>query len=156
LLPLWLTAFCAARGASWASQAATSLSSQLAKEASKLIAEGFERLAQHDAVGAEAAFRAAIDAQPEAQPAHRGLGLVLRAMGQWDAALRELQTATRLDPSDADAHAALGMVAWILSAQPAAQGSTAAKFSPADFRAWRSYTLMLAALRTGWPRPRKR
>jgi len=92
-------------------------SSQTSKDAGELIANGFELLARHDAARAEAAFRDAIEAQPESEPAHRGLGLALREEGKLGDALREFQVATRLDPNDADAHAALGMVAWTLSTQ---------------------------------------
>jgi tetratricopeptide (TPR) repeat protein len=84
------------------------------------VNKGFDLLASHDAAGAETAFRKAIDLQPELELAHRGLGLALRARGQDEAALRELQVATRLDPSDADAHYALGMTAWDLSNQSSA------------------------------------
>ena len=84
---------------------------QASKEAEQLIARGFGLLSQNDPAGAEAVFRRAIDAQPEVEAAHRGLGLALQAQEKWDAALRELQVATRLDPTDADAHYALGLVA---------------------------------------------
>ena len=85
-----------------------------------LVNRGFDLLARHDAAGAEAAFRQAIDLQPELEMAHRGLGLALRARNQDEAALRELQVATRLDPSDADAHYALAATAWALSQQSSA------------------------------------
>ena len=39
----------------------------------------------------------------------------LRARGQDEAAVRELEVATRLDPSDADAHYELADTAWALS-----------------------------------------
>jgi len=76
------------------------------------VNKGFDLLSHNDAAGAEAAFRKAIDLQPEFAVAHRGLGMALRARGQEEAALRELEVATRLDPSDADAHYALAMTAW--------------------------------------------
>jgi len=92
--------------------------------AGEAVATGYNLLARHDAAGAEAAFRQAIEALPESQPAHRGLGLALREEGKWVDALRELQVATRLDPGDADSHYALGMVAWSLSEQSStAQGA---------------------------------
>ena len=72
-------------------------------------------MGQHDAAGAEKAFRQAIEVQPEVEPAHRGLGLALREEGRLADAFRELQTATQLDPSDSDAHYTLGSVAWALS-----------------------------------------
>ena len=88
---------------------------QVSKQASDLILQGFELLGQHDAVGAEKAFRQAIEVQPEVEPAHRGLGLALREEGRLAEAFRELQTATQLNPSDSDAHYTLGSVAWALS-----------------------------------------
>jgi len=38
------------------------------------VNKGFDLLASHDAAGAEAAFRKAIDLQPELEMAHRGWG----------------------------------------------------------------------------------
>jgi len=107
----------------WAQQAASPASTQLLPGVAEAVNKGFDLLAGHDAAGAEAAFRQAIDLQPELEMAHRGLGLALRARGQDEAALRELQAATRLDPSDADAHYALAMTAWALShSSSASQG----------------------------------
>ena len=88
---------------------------EVSKQAGDLILQGFDRLDQHDAAGAEKAFRQAIDVQPEVEAAHRGLGLALREEGQLAEAFRELQTATQLNPSDSDAHCTLGSVAWALS-----------------------------------------
>ena len=103
----------------WASsmpqQTALPAATQPLPGVAEAVNKGFDLLASHDAAGAEAAFRKAIDLQPELEMAHRGLGFALRARGQDEAALRELQVATRLDPSDADAHYALGMTAWALS-----------------------------------------
>jgi len=95
-------------------------SPQLLPGVAEAVNKGFDLLARHDAAGAEAAFRQAIDLQPELEMAHRGLGMALRARGQEEAALRELQTATRLDPSDADAHYELARTALSLSRQSAA------------------------------------
>ncbi len=98
------------------------------------VNKGFDLLARNDAAGAEAAFRQAIELQPELELAHRGLGLALRARGQGEAALRELEVATRLDPSDADAHYALAETAWGLSRQSSASASAQGKPSQ-DYRA---------------------
>jgi len=98
----------------------TMATGQVSKEAADLILQGFDRLGQQDATGAEMAFRQAIAIQPEVEPAHRGLGLALREQGRLPEAFRELQTATQLNPSDADAHFALGSVAWTLSNPSAA------------------------------------
>ena len=106
---------------------------QASREAAEAIARGFDLLERNDAAGAEAAFRKAVEAQPEAELAHRGLGLALRDEGRWDEALRELQVAARLDPEDADAHYALGMVAWTLSAQATSHANTP-RHSAADSR----------------------
>jgi tetratricopeptide (TPR) repeat protein len=88
---------------------------QPSPEAAALVNKGFDLLSGKDAAGAEEAFRKAIDLQPELEMAHRGLGMALRARGQDEAALRELETATRLDPTNADTHYELGMTAWGLS-----------------------------------------
>ena len=88
---------------------------QISKQAADLIQQGYEVLSEHDAVGAEHMFRQAIEVQPEVEAAHRGLGLALREEGRLSDAFRELQTATRLDPSDSDAHYTLGSVEWALS-----------------------------------------
>ncbi len=106
--------------------AVTPPAGQVSKQASDLILQAFELLGQHDAAGAEKAFRQAIEVQPEVEPAHRGLGLALREEGRLPEAFRELQTATQLDPTDSDAHYTLGSVAWALSmpanAPPGKQG----------------------------------
>jgi tetratricopeptide (TPR) repeat protein len=108
---------------------------QSSKEAvADAVARGFDLLARHNAAGAEAAFREAIARQPESQPAHRGLGLALRDEGKWADALRELQVATRLDPEDADAHYALGMVAWSLGAQATPPPGAGEKLPTAEYR----------------------
>src|SRR5580698_4716897 len=60
----------------------------------ELILQGFDLISQHEAANAEAAFRQAIDIQPEAEAAHRGLGIALRDQGRFDEAFRELKTAT--------------------------------------------------------------
>jgi tetratricopeptide (TPR) repeat protein len=111
----------------FSTQAALPGSAQPLPGVAEAVNKGFDLLARHDAAGAEAAFRQAIDLQPEFEMAHRGLGLALRARGQDEAALRELETATRLDPSDADAHYALALTAWALSRSPSAsQGARGA------------------------------
>jgi tetratricopeptide (TPR) repeat protein len=107
---------------------------QISKEATEFILQGFDLLGQHNARGAEAAFRQAIEVQPEAQPAHRGLGLALREEGRLTDAFRELQTATRLDPSDADAHYALGSVAWALSTPASSAPGKTGGLTPADYQ----------------------
>ena len=104
-----------ARPSAMSPQAAVPATTQPLPGVAEAVNKGFDLLAGHDAAGAEAAFRKAIELQPELEMAHRGLGLALRARGQDEAALRELQVATRLDPSDADAHYALAMTAWALS-----------------------------------------
>ncbi len=112
----------------WASakvqQSALPASTQLLPGVAEAVNKGFDLLARQDAAGAEAAFRQAIELQPELEMAHRGLGLALRARGQDEAALRELEVATRLDPADVDAHYALAATAWSLSRQSSASPRT--------------------------------
>jgi len=100
-----------------AQQIALPASTQPLPGVAEVLNKGFDLLARRDAAGAEAAFRQAIDLQPELEMAHRGLGMALRARGQDEAALRELEVATRLNPSDADAHYELAATAWALSQQ---------------------------------------
>ncbi|MBZ5564523.1 MAG: tetratricopeptide repeat protein [Acidobacteriia bacterium] len=112
----------------------TAAAPQVSPQAAEQIARGFELLGRNDASAAEAAFRQAIEVQPEAELAHRGLGLALRGQGKLAAALRELETATRLDPNDADAYYALGELAWTLSARSLPGQTSNSSFSPADYR----------------------
>ena len=100
-------------------QASAPAAPQLLPGVAEAVNKGFDLLARQDAAGAEAAFRHAIDLQPELEMAHRGLGMALRARGQDEAAVRELEVATRLDPSDADAHYELANTAWALSRKSA-------------------------------------
>ncbi len=53
-------------------------------------------------------FRLVVDDDPEFAPAHRNLGLALKARGQLDEAICELRTAIELDPKYAVAHNHLG------------------------------------------------
>jgi tetratricopeptide (TPR) repeat protein len=115
-------------------QTAAPASPQLLPGVAEAVNKGFDLLSRRDPAGAEAAFRQAIELQPELEMAHRGLGMALRARGQDEAAVRELEVATRLDPSDADAHYELADTAWALSRQPA--GSQRAPGTAAqDYRA---------------------
>ena len=107
---------------------------QVSKQASDFILQGFERLGQHDAAGAERLFRQAIEVQPEVEAAHRGLGLALREEGRLPEAFRELQTATQLDPSDPDAHYTLGSVAWALSTPANGAEGERSRLSPGDYQ----------------------
>jgi tetratricopeptide (TPR) repeat protein len=100
-----------------------------------LVAQGFKLLDQRDAAGAEAAFREAIEIQPELADAHRGLGMALWARGQGSAALRELNVAARLAPNDAVSHFALGKLAWTLSRQPELAADAGRRLSSADYQA---------------------
>ena len=113
-------------------QAAAPAAPQLLPGVAEAINKGFDLLARRDAAGAEAAFRQAIELQPELEMAHRGLGMALRARSQDEAAVRELEIATRLDPADADAHFELAAAAWALSRQPA--GSQRAPGNARDYR----------------------
>jgi len=115
-------------------QTAAPASPQLLPGVAEAVNKGFDLLSRQDAAGAEAAFRHAIELQPELELAHRGLGTALRAQGQEEAAVRELEVATRLDASDADAHYELAATAWALSRRPA--NSQHARGAPGqDYRA---------------------
>ena len=105
-----------------------------AEEAAGLTKRGFDLLAQKDATGAEALFRRVVEMQPEFAAAHRGLGLALWSERQLEAAWRELQVATRLDPADAEAHYALGKLASTLSAQPDLAKPSGPNLSATEFR----------------------
>ncbi len=107
---------------------------QVSKQAADLILQGFDLLGQHDAAGAEKAFRQAIEVQPEVEPAHRGLGLALREEGRLAEAFRELQTATQLNPSDSDAHYTLGSVAWALSMPANAPAGNKGRLTSTDYQ----------------------
>src|SRR5690242_15624330 len=71
---------------------------------SALIQQGFDMLGRSDAAGAEAAFRKAEDAHPEFAIVHTGLALALWGEGKGNGAVREMTIASRLAPSDPDAH----------------------------------------------------
>lgn len=122
-LALWLAPSAPAAGQAAEgkpSQAAGSASltvpqPQVSPQAHELILQGFDLLSRNDAAAAEKSFRQAIEVQPEVEQAHRGLGLALRQEGRLPEALREMQTATQLNPSDSDAHYTLGSIAWALS-----------------------------------------
>lgn len=122
-------------GAANASQAQTVAPPEVNDHAAVLVAQGFKLLDQHDAAGGEAAFRQAIEIQPELAEAHRGLGMALWARGQASAALRELNVATRLAPNDPVAHLALGKLAWRLSQQPELGAEGTHNLSSADYQA---------------------
>ena len=107
---------------------------QISKEANDLILQGYDLLSRHDAAGAENAFRQAIEVQPEVEPAHRGLALALRDQGRLEEALRELRTATQLNPADSDAHYTLGYVAWTLSLPAHVPAPRRGGLSSADYQ----------------------
>ncbi len=109
-------------------------SPQSSDQASEFVAQGFELLSRNDAVGAESAFRNAIQARPELAAAHRGLGLALWEQGQEETALGELTLATQLAPQDPDAHYALGKLAWTLSTQAHLANGGRSNFSPSDYQ----------------------
>jgi tetratricopeptide (TPR) repeat protein len=138
---LLLLLLCAVAGI--AGQAQTAAPPQVNGQAAALVAQGFKLLDQRDAAGGEAAFRQAIEIQPELADAHRGLGMALWARGQGSAALRELNVAARLAPNDVRAHLALGKLAWTLTLQPDLAGD--GKLSAADYRATALAALSKAA-----------
>ena len=115
--------------------ASTPAPGQVSKQANDLILQGFDLMSRHDANGAEKAFREAIDVQPEIEAPHRGLALALRDQGRLEEALRELRTATQLDPADSDAHYTLGSVAWALSLPANMPAAKKGGLSPADYQA---------------------
>ncbi|MBZ5515809.1 MAG: tetratricopeptide repeat protein [Acidobacteriia bacterium] len=106
-----------------------------ADQAAALVTRGYRLLEQRDAAGAEAAFRQAIEIQPELAEAHRGLGMALWHRGEKTAGLRELTVASRLAPDNAEAHFELGKLAWTLSWQPPGEGETSHGLSALDYQA---------------------
>src|SRR2546422_8293284 len=86
-------------------------------QAADLDAQGFELLSRNDALHAEAAFRKAIEIQPELAAAHRGLGLSLWAGGNPALALKELKVAAVLDPGNAETQYDLARLAWEMAGQ---------------------------------------
>jgi len=105
-----------------------------AGQAASWVAQGFELLSRNDVTAAEAAFRRALETQPELAPAHRGMGLALLGRGDTAGALRELKVAAQLDPADTDAQYDLGKLAWTLSLQPGSAQGVGAKTSAADYQ----------------------
>jgi Tfp pilus assembly protein PilF len=107
---------------------------EVSKHVNDLILQGFDLLSQHDAAGAEKAFRQAIDAQPEVESSHRGLALALRDQGRLEEAFRELRIATQLNPADSDAHYTLGSVSWALSLPANLPAAKRGGMSSADYQ----------------------
>src|SRR2546426_8426325 len=80
----------------------SSAAARSSPQAADLVAQGFELLSRNDALHAEAAFRKAIEIQPELAAAHRGLGLSLWAGGNPALALKELKGAAVVEPGNAE------------------------------------------------------
>jgi tetratricopeptide (TPR) repeat protein len=103
--------------------------------AAQAMQQGYALLNNNDARGAEAAFRRAVDAQPELADAHRGLALALWKQGKGGAAVQEMTTVTQLTPQDASAHIELARMAWNLAGPVPSQAGTpsAPDLNSADF-----------------------
>ncbi len=105
-----------------------------AAKAQALVRQGDEALLKKDFSAAEAAFRAAIDADPLSASAHRELGVALWEQGNPSSAWNELRAASRLDPGDASVHYVLGKLAWLLYQKPPSMPGAGPSLSPDDFR----------------------
>lgn len=70
--------------------------------------EGFKALMKRDPVSAENFFRAALKENPENQRALYGLGLAHMKLGFKQRALIAFESASYLDPNDAEVHIAMG------------------------------------------------
>src|SRR2546428_10657736 len=117
----------------FSSSVAARSSPQGSPQAADLVAQGFELLSRNDALHAEAAFRKAIEVQPELAAAHRGLGLSLWAGGNPALALKELKVAAVLDPGNAETRYDLARLAWELAGQSGLGGPGASKGQKGDF-----------------------
>src|SRR2546428_868578 len=111
----------------------SSVAARSSPQAVDLVAQGFELLSRNDALHAEAAFRKAIEVQPEFAAAHRGLGLSLWAGGNPAPALKELKVAAVLDPGNAESRYDLARLAWELAGQSGLGGPGASKGQKGDY-----------------------
>ena len=75
-----------------------------------------------DKAGAEAAYRAAIAADPQYANAHNGLGAALATRGDMAGAARLFAAALKIDPSDATAKANLQLALRMLKEEHQHQG----------------------------------
>src|SRR5437763_14789606 len=78
-------------------------------EANRLFQEGSAAFQAGNLSGADAAFVQLVKLVPHVGAAHSALGATLLAEGRTEAAVPELHTALRLDPSDVRAEINLGM-----------------------------------------------
>src|SRR5262245_17842284 len=76
----------------------------------QILAEGVERQARGDLVGAEARYRQILATTPEHAAATPGLGLLAAQCGRAEEAIALLRKAVGLDSSNASFHANLGAV----------------------------------------------
>src|SRR3989441_3659877 len=90
----------------------SSVAARSSPQAADLVAQGFELLSRNDALHAEAAFRKAIEIQPEFAAAHRGLGLSLWAGGNPGLPLKALEVAAVLEPGKAETQYDLARLGW--------------------------------------------
>src|SRR2546428_384961 len=111
----------------------SSVAARSSPQAADLVAQGFELLSRNDALHAEAAFRKAIEVQPELAAAHRGMGLSLWAGGNPAPALKELKVAAVLDPGNAETQYDFARLAWELAGQAGLGGPGASKGQKGDF-----------------------
>jgi tetratricopeptide (TPR) repeat protein len=93
----------------------------VASPANTHVAQGDDLFRQHRHADAEAAYRAAIKADPRSAPAYTGLGRALYFQSRCSEAETAYRNAIRLDPNDALAHGSLGNLLRFLSRYPEAE-----------------------------------
>lgn len=81
-----------------------------AEDPAKIFARGEAALADKNLDKAEHAFKSVIAMAPTFSPAYANLGVVYMRRQQWDAALRNLQKAAKLDPKMAGVRLDIGLV----------------------------------------------
>jgi len=118
---------------------------QLSAQARAVIQRGHAHLRAGELTEALAAYRHALELDPNSASAHQGLGLVFYKRGSFDAAEDELRQAIRQRPEGAELHYTLGLVQQDRRLFPAAIESftRALELDPGSLRARQKRALAL-------------